>query len=229
MEDRLKQDLVLHYTFNQNGAVLADKSGHHNDGAVQGAAFTPKGLAGGAYTFDGNGSLVNAGHDPSLSITSNLTLSAWFKKRPKTFGAPHQLQVILGKDDAVDRTGRSYMLYMFDMPDVNRVCFSYGVQQGGVDGRHDLEAFVLPVSDGRWYHVVVVHETGIGNKLYVDGALAAEDEEGSPLPSNPATDMIVGKTKAWEPWYFFGVIDEVRIYSRGLSAREVRALYNDGM
>lgn len=219
-----RQGLVLHFDFNGDDRDrVPDASKKGNDGQPVGAAWGRDERRGGYLQFDGKQTLVNAGHGPELSITRDLSISAWLRKSPKTFG--DQLQPILGKDDGPDWPGRSYMLYLCDNADNNFVAFNYGVAAGGTGGGHDLRAYDPRISDDQWHHVAVVHETGAGNRLYVDGKCVAEDREGSPLPSNPQTRTMVGKTQAWEPWFFFGAMDDVMIYNRPLSSAEVKALY----
>jgi len=212
--------LVLYYSFDKDeGEKAADKSGSGNEGKVHGTKWVANGKRGGAYQFDGRDDVVNAGHGSSLDITSNLTISAWIYKRKKTFGdRQHALEAVLGKDDGRDDTGRSYMIYLAS----TKVFFVYG--KGSGNGFHTITSSENLCLE-QWCHVVVVHKTGGGNKLYVDGKLVAEDTEGSPLPSTQNTDLIIGDSKAWEPWYFYGALDEIMIFDRALSESEIKTIY----
>ena len=83
-----------------------------------------------------------------------------------------------------------------------------------------LEAPPLPV--GEWSHVAVtlVGDTGT---LYVNGAPAATGTISLNPSSVAPTKNYLGKSQFPDP-YFNGMIDDFRIYDRGLSAAEVKAL-----
>jgi hypothetical protein len=216
LPSQLKRGLVLHYSFDKASGTVEDRSGNENRGVVNGARHTREGKFGGAFEFDGRNDYINAGRKPSLDITRDLTISAWFKNRRKTFGDPQQ--TIVGKDDGSDDVGRSYMLSWHGG---SIVSLAYGKGRGR--GYHILKS-PRGISFDEWHHVVAIHQTGKGNRIYVDGKLVAEDREGTALLATPNTDLLVGDTKAWEQWFFFGAIDELRIYNRALSDAEIKAL-----
>ncbi len=97
------------------------------------------------------------------------------------------------------------------------------IEMGGgfVRGTKDLR-------DGLWHHVAgVLPAFGTPNAtniiLYVDGALEPlSGSTASPITTDsaPATIGVDSQSR-----YFTGVIDEVRIYPRALSASEITALY----
>ena len=217
----LKEGLVLHYSFDEDeGGEVTDRSTKDNDGKTNGARWTQEGKRGGAYQFDGKDDVVNAGHGASLDITRDMTISTWVYSRNNTFGdRRHTLEVVLGKDDGSDDTGRSYMLFLAS----TKAYFVYG--KGSGKGFHTIMSPVELTME-QWHHLAVVHKTEAGNKLYVDGKLVAEDAEGSSLPSNRNTDLIIGDSKAWEPWHFYGALDEIMIFNRALSDSEIRAIHN---
>jgi len=220
-----RHGLVLHFDFNGDARDrVPDASQKGNDGQPVGTAWGRDERRGGILQFDGQKALINAGHGPDMDITQNLSISVWIRKRLKDFGDP--LQALVGKDDGPDWPGRSYMLFLRDLPGEKCLGFSYGVKVGGHNGRHDLIAQGVNLAYDQWHHVAVVHETGAGNRMYVDGKCVGEDEEGSPLPFNPDTDTILGKTQASEPWLFFGAMDDVMIYNRALCASEIKQIYD---
>jgi hypothetical protein len=55
--------------------------------------------------------------------------------------------------------------------------------------------------------------------------LVAKDPQGSPFPSNPNADVLLGDPKAWERWYFQGALDEVMLCDTALSESDVRKIY----
>jgi hypothetical protein len=67
--------------------------------------------------------------------------------------------------------------------------------------------------------VSVNNGVGIG---YINGSQVFSGTVSSTLPSNGSILDIGGDSDGWFP----GLIDDVRIYSRALSASEISALYN---
>ncbi|MBN1671136.1 MAG: hypothetical protein JXR37_08900, partial [Kiritimatiellae bacterium] len=211
--------LVSYWSFDDPNDPGRDEVGV-NHGTVYGATWMNAGIRGGAMWFDGVNDYINIGHDSSLDITQDLTIAVWAWKKEKTSG--DTLQVMLAKEDKPDDTGRSYQLTWID-GEPNTPCFAYGVGSG--QPCHGLWAVGYPSWD-EWHHVVLTHETGVGNRMYIDGVLSAQDSEGTALRSNPGTDMRIGDSQSWEPWFYYGMLDEVRIYSRALSSNEVAVLFS---
>jgi hypothetical protein len=217
LPESVKKRRVLYYTFDrEDGEKVTDRSGKENDGRMSNTKVMPTGKIGQAYELDGQSAVVNAGHGPSLDITRDLTISLWVYPRKKTFGDP--LQVLIGKDDGSDETGRSYLIYLVG----GAWCFGYG--KGAGNGWHNMPA-AGELDFEKWHHIVAVHKTGVGNSLYADGKLVSKDTEGSSLPSNPNMDVILGDSQAWESWYLYGALDEVMIFDAALSESDVMRIH----
>ena len=80
------------------------------------------------------------------------------------------------------------------------------------------------ITDGEWHQITGTWD-GPYLKFYFDGKLQDEYEFTGPIEGyQPGTEPVwIGKNqKTSEP--FYGNIEEVRIYDRALSEREVRAL-----
>lgn len=81
------------------------------------------------------------------------------------------------------------------------------------------------MTGGEWRHLAVVISP-LGKWLYVDGTLRVSSSDAS-LPAATAGGVFLGARTATSG-FFGGVLDDVRIYKRPLSAQEIRAIYNDG-
>ena len=88
------------------------------------------------------------------------------------------------------------------------------------------------VADGAWHNIVVVLDNSAGTfKLYLDGDSTPEITHTNSLGANLtldkvfATDWTLGSQGTIR--YFDGTIDQVRIFSKALSASEVLTLYNE--
>src|SRR5438477_1457892 len=82
--------LVAAYNFDQGaGSVLADVSGHNNNGTISDASWVSNGKFGGALSFSGAlDSLVTVPNSASLQLTEGVTLEAWVD--PKSLQSPDQ-------------------------------------------------------------------------------------------------------------------------------------------
>jgi hypothetical protein len=75
-------------------------------------------------------------------------------------------------------------------------------------------------ADGQWHHVVATREEGDG-KMYVDGELVKEDIAMDGDIGGDKTDWYLAQDGN-QAGYLKATMDEVRIYSRALSAEEVK-------
>ena len=84
-----------------------------------------------------------------------------------------------------------------------------------------------PFGLGRWYHVVGTYD-GTAQRLYVNGALAAEAAtESGPIAYPPKAPVTIGFYKDDDENYrLTGAIHEVRLFRRALAANEVRERYD---
>lgn len=81
------------------------------------------------------------------------------------------------------------------------------------------------VNDGAWHHVVQTMKlAGAVQQIYFDGVLDTSASGGTATsPSNTFTS--IGRLTAATPVYLDGLVDDVRIYNRVLTATEVAIMY----
>src|SRR2546425_4093902 len=77
----------------------------------------------------------------------------------------------------------------------------------------------LAYNDGTWHHVAGVLRSGLA-ELYVDGVLVSQDTTNPIASLRPSTGVQIGFVSS----NFVGNIDEVRVFSRALTAAEIIAL-----
>jgi len=204
----LGQGLVLYYSFdNDNGDRVRDQSGKSNDGVVKGATWTPKGKAGGSYSFDGSGStLIDAGNPGDLGRNFSIVVWAY----PEVYDG---YRCIMGKD--TDDNG--FSLEKAGDSSVMKFCF--------FDGTWHTPPFrhVPPLKT--WSCLAVVHD-GKTVRGFFNGE---QDTDAVPagyiVQSN--SRVLIGRHPAVEAvrnWN--GKIDEVMIFDRALSDSEVKQLYD---
>jgi hypothetical protein len=78
------------------------------------------------------------------------------------------------------------------------------------------------ITDGKWHHIGFVW-SGAHRTLCVDGVVAAEDVQSNLAGSSNGLYIGTGNNLA-EGTFFSGLIDDVRIYNKALSAEEITAL-----
>jgi len=81
-----------------------------------------------------------------------------------------------------------------------------------------------PVTDGNWHFLCSVKD-GAAFSLYQDGVLQNTITDTTAFSSTE--NYHIGDQSAW-PTSYTGLIDDVRIYSRALSAGEILSLYHEG-
>ena len=174
------------------GATAADASGSTNTGSIVGATWTT-GRFGAALAFNGADARVTAG---GVSLGAAFTLMAWvYSPAP----AAYATIVTIGSDRD---------LYLGD----GIVKFWDGAIE---------RAFGLPLSTDAWHHVALV-SGGTRLDVYIDGAREGSAEG---LTLTPVSDVL--QIGAWLLGqgsfdFFYGAIDEVRVYDRALTAAEIQ-------
>jgi hypothetical protein len=199
--------LVAAYGFEEaSGTAVVDSSGTNNAGTVSGATRSASGKYGRALSFDGVNDLVTVPHSASLSLTTGLTVEAWLK--PAAISG--SWRTVLMKE----RTGgMAYSLYAGG--DVPRPSANL---QAGSSETDAIGPAGLPLNS--WSHLAMTYDS-IAMRLYVNGTEVVTRPLTSPVVTSTGAVRIGGNT-IWPEW-FNGMIDEVRVYSRALTAAQVAA------
>jgi hypothetical protein len=210
---------VLTLSFNEpDGAVVLDSSGNGNDGSIGGATrVTGQTGFGGALSFNGTSSIVNVAHSASLALSTGMTLEAWVNPSANAGTAPNGgWRTVIMKELGTD--GLAYALYGND-GNVNTARPAGYIHNGGVD-KEATAAPALPV--GVWSHIAVTYD-GASIRLYVNGVLRSTAAAAGTIAASTAPLHIGGNNVFTTPGteFFAGLIDEVRVYNRALSAGEI--------
>ena len=197
--------LVAAYSFDEaSGPIATDTSGYGNHGTITGATRVA-GRFGRALSFDGTNDLVSVSDSSSLALVSGMTIEAWV--RPTLLGG---WRTVALKETA---TGLAYALYAHDDAPRPAVTANFG---GADQSAAGLQA--LPV--GAWSHLAATYD-GAAMNLYVNGTLVrTQPATGTFVQS--AQPLSIGGNGVWGE-YFAGLIDQVRIYDRALTATEIDA------
>jgi len=200
--------LVAAYGFNEGtGSTVADASGNGNVGTVTNGAWAT-GRFGSALSFNGTNSIVQVASSTSLSLTSAMTLEAWIQPTATQSG------------------WRTIMQRQVDAYFLNASNDSGPLLPSGGGTFAGTVAYVIgptPSPVGSWTHIALTYD-GATLKLYVNGALASSAARSGAIQSSTTPLWIGGNVPYGE--YFHGLIDELRIYNRALSATEVQTDMN---
>jgi hypothetical protein len=198
--------VVAAYAFGDGaGTTVRDSSGNANNGTATNATWSTAGKTGGALSFNGTSSLVTVPDSASLDLTTGMTLEAW--ARPTATGTTWR--TVLFKEQA---GGMVYSLYANQQ--TNRP-----VGQVNIGGEQNaVGTAAVPVN--AWTHLAVTYD-GAALRLYVNGTLVATTATGGPIPTSTGALRIGGNT-IWPEWYA-GLIDDVRVYNRALTAAQIQA------
>lgn len=216
--------LIGYWNFNEgSGTTIHDLSSNANHGSVGEGAFSwVPGVSGHALFLDSG--RVSFGIPNNLSPANAITLEAWYK--PVSFDGT-------GNDAIIDRgyTEHEVPAYQFHLG----VC---GDQYEPPGASHRAQfLFALGVNNDynvirtpagfwapdNWYHIVGTYD-GVMQKLYVNGVLIDQKSLTGPIPDYGNTMFFGGFSNL--VYRLPGTIDEIRIYSRALSADEIVQHYN---
>jgi hypothetical protein len=187
-----------------SGTAATDSSGSGNNGTVSGATRSTSGRFGRALSFDGAGDIVNVPDTSSLDLTTGMTLEAWV--RPSALSG---WRTVLMKEQT---GGLVYAIY---------ASTDAGRPSGHVYTSSELDTQgTVALTANAWTHLALTYDGGT-LRLYVNGNQASSRAvSGSILTSTGA--VRIGGNNVWPEW-FNGLIDEVRVYRRALTAAEVGA------
>ena len=205
----------LDYNSASTTAEVLDRSGQGNNGDNSGATRAI-GKVGQALSFDGSDDYVNVGDPTALRLTSAGTASAWIY--PTAYAPASGWRVILNKGNWGG--GLNYYSIYFQ-----NSCSCVRFDTGSASATFGISVSQTYVPLNTWSNVTITFD-GSNTRAYVNGV----DRGSASMTGNPDTsgsNFYIGSPSGGAS-FFQGKIDETRVYSRALSADEVKQLYNAG-
>jgi len=197
----LADGLVAEWLFEEGqGDVVRDTSDNNNNGVLHNDPQWVQDGIGTAMRFDGIDDYIDCGTTATIDLTETVSLEAWVKPEKPSTGEP----LIAGKG-----------IYAYGLTWTGSLIYFYIS-----DGSWKATA---PLPLRQWSHVVGTYD-GKRMQLYVNGELVngfIMIEPNTPIKSRGSSAMIGRLAKA----YYCGLVDNVRIYSRPLSQKEVQEHY----
>jgi hypothetical protein len=215
------QGLLAHWRFDEPaGPTVVDDVGGH-DGTLTGTAtLRPSmGELAGALQLDGSG-YVRVNWDLAPAVSNAVTVAEWVRA------------------DSIGQTGNAryfsnYYYYSSDngLLEVDNSDTSYGLRcvfhtAGSAGGWATVNTSTAQMAPLTWTHIACVYD---GSQLvaYANGAVVGNLALMGMLSSTLAMPVAIGAStdsSLNEENDFIGMIDDVRIYGRGLDASEIAAL-----
>lgn len=187
----------------------ANDSAGANHGTLQGGAGFAPGKIGEAFSLDGVDDSVIVPDAPGLDLTTQMSVAVWIKI------------------DAFDQaTGAG--VFARDVGGYVLAVYSdnYGIpaKRRKVSwGRNGIDETVSSrtLDAGVWHHIAVTHNNGARN-IYIDGVLNVSS--GGSNFAALSTPVSLGGYSFAPGWNLHGLLDEVLVYNRVLTAAEVQGI-----
>ncbi|MDQ7779534.1 MAG: LamG domain-containing protein, partial [Planctomycetota bacterium] len=187
---------LAHWSFDDPpGSAVNDDSGNGFNGEVRGASERVAGISGSAISLPGP-TFIEFSCSDKLQIGKELTIQAWVKpENPKSDLYQYVIEFwdnyLLRFDTATEGGRPSFFVY--------------------VDGNPEPRLSGKVPEPGAWHHVVAVW-TGDRMQLWIDGENKEAPRTGKPSPKKNTLKIGSG---------FVGALDEIKIFDRALSEREI--------
>jgi len=201
-----------------SGMIATDSSGNGNDGDLQGNPRWVTGKIGGALQLNGVDEYVDVPHAEILTADNEVTVMAWINTERHGGPGSENWQGILAKGNS----NRSYSLYTFNPGTLHFSTTSGGAYVG------TTSSMEVPLNE--WVHVCSMVIDG-HHQYYINGEDAGTGGSGIQLPGDADTENVnIGRTQEGNGRCFLGMIDDARIYMRGLTQDEVQlAMLGEGV
>ena len=198
--------LISHLKFDDGSGLTAiDSSGNSNSGSLVNNPSWTSGKFNGALSFNGN----NYVSLPGIYSLSSGTIGMWIYK----IGAGSGNNVITGSYGMQGNERAP----TFSFPGTGNG--KIGWEFGSLTNKNT----VAIIGAGQWVHIAMTYDSNYNVKVYVNGTL---DSSGTSVAPGAFFNQIhVGHYGNYGSHYFQGIIDDVHIYNRALTASEVRELY----
>ncbi|MHC4739644.1 MAG: LamG domain-containing protein, partial [Planctomycetota bacterium] len=217
VEENFDANLVSYWKLDGDAV---DSAGTNN-GTIYGATPTT-GQIGDALDFDNVNDDILIGDKDNLDFGANDSFSivAWIQVRSSDSA------IVWKKRPSAGGWLEGYSFIVHP---------TTGTQNFGIEGNSNDSAGILGdtvLTDGKWHHVAGVRDvTEDKLYLYVDGVSDATPVTDTTTTSlvNSANFMIGADSDRYHTAFFDGIIDDVRIYDKALSAEEIEVMYEAGL
>jgi hypothetical protein len=195
-----------------------------NNGMINGGVSYAAGEVGQAFNFDGTTGYVSVPASPSLDIGagSGMTIECWI--------APDHLGPVGAAGRPIAEYSTSSAIGVHFWFENNYTLYANLVDTGG--NYHQIISAPGTITTGVMQHVAVTYDKSSGNCfLYINGVQAASANFGAMTPQTSYPLSIGDRVAFGYPGtgsLYNGLMDELSLYSRALSANEIQSIFNAG-
>jgi prepilin-type N-terminal cleavage/methylation domain-containing protein len=222
LQNSLGSYLAGRWSFDEgSGTVVNDTSGWDNNGTLVNSPTWRCASVDPSYTPSGQGCSLEFGYgsnrrvefaNGSVKSLQSHTISLWGKRQgaganwPRFFlNGTVNTSITLTESNSPGDGGILYRLF--------------------IGGAKDIQTAEKPLMDGSWHHIAATYD-GSSMKLYLDGVLRwQKDQTGTINTAEGETGFIGGEGTS----SFSGLVDDIRIYDRALTAVEIQQRYVEGL
>ncbi len=183
-----------------------------NNGLLENGATFATGEVGQAFSLNGSNQYVTIPDSPALR-PANVSVDGWFN-----FSSNSGVIVLFAKPVG---TG---------LQDSYQVFLNGGVLSAGIGDStsSDLATSSFTPTPGTWYHIALTYD-GSTLTLYVNDEVVASAATSRTIGYDGHAFLIGADSNNEQVSFFFpGLIDEVEIFDRALSADEIQSIYDAG-
>lgn len=225
---QLTNGLVAHWNFNGNAN---DATGNGYTGTPFNISYTTgkAGMANTAAIFNGSSSYVHVPHQADLNLT-NYTICAMVKPMGFYQGTCQGNFIMFrGSEGVSGAYGMGYFDNAYnDCSTLDTSKHVFYAQAGSSSGNFSSFQSTIKVHTNTWYCVCAVYN-GNSIKIYVNSILTATFNITSGNIGSSTDPIGIGKylnRGATFPYWYNGVIDDLRLYNRALSQLEIDSFCN---
>lgn len=210
---------------NWSTSKITDKSGSGNTGTITGldkSTSTVSGKLGQSLIFNGNNYIVG-GTSPFDFPDQTFAVSFW----GKTTGIAEQFALSEGASVGGWGVGTGVAC--------GNGCARIFYKNAGNSNAFEYQTSKR-INDGKWHHFVGIMQTNTTNSagnngsIYIDGVYYPPSAAfgGSYAYGSSSKKWSIGARDEGATLRWNGSLDDIRVYNRGLSAGEIKQLYNQG-
>jgi len=169
-------------------------------------------------SLDGTNDFIDCGNDSSLQFSGSFSIGCWFR----TTDATATNEILISKSDDGVSAG-----WLIRLNSSRKLDFTYTNSASGGVGV-TIQDTGNAVNDGQWHHVMFVHESGVGNRAYKDGALVDDNTIGTDLGSH-TPNFHIGNQDFSTARALACDVSSASAYNVAKSTEEVYAIYQQGI
>lgn len=224
IKNTFSTSLVSHYRMEESSGSRSDSYASNTLSEDTGGVASAAGRQGTAADFETStpGSRLYTASS-NLCISGDLTWSVWAKFESLPAGSNTRTMMVRGPSFTSDGT-RHIMARVITSGSLYTM--QYAVSSDGYDSV-TLEPAGFSLNTTDWFHFALVYKASTHLKVYLNGVEVGSLSTGIPasLNTSGSTNFYIGggAGNAWD-----GLLDEMTLWSKELSASEIMSLYNNG-